>query len=101
MRPGLRHPATPLLGATLEPKSVILMRPTNPGRWAALCLAVGMLLPGLLTQPASAADRLAIPSYQVREVRDVPYWDNKAADAGRHRLDLYLPRTKKPFPVVV
>jgi acetyl esterase/lipase len=89
------------LGAILEPESVILMRPTIPGRWAALSLAVGTLLPGLLAPLAAAADRSATPSFQVGEVRDVPYWESKTADAGRHKLDLYLPRTKKPFPVVV
>src|SRR5207249_1271476 len=33
--------------------------------------------------------------------RDVAYRDDAQASAVRHRLDLYLPRGKKDFPVVV
>ena len=34
-------------------------------------------------------------------VRDVAYYDGPDASPGRHRLDLYLPRGKKDFPVLM
>jgi acetyl esterase/lipase len=37
----------------------------------------------------------------VEEVPDVAYRDGPQADSIRHRLDLFLPRGKKDFPVVV
>jgi acetyl esterase/lipase len=37
----------------------------------------------------------------VKEVPDVAYRDGPQADPIRHRLDLFLPRGKKSFPVVV
>lgn len=42
------------------------------------------------------ADALA-----VREVREVAYFSAAKADPFRHTLDLYVPRDKKDFPVVV
>ncbi len=38
---------------------------------------------------------------EVRVVRDVAYAEGKDADPVRHRLDLYLPRGKKGFPVLL
>jgi acetyl esterase/lipase len=38
---------------------------------------------------------------EVEEVRDVAYWDDPRADPIRHRLDLFLPKEKKDYPVVV
>jgi acetyl esterase/lipase len=38
---------------------------------------------------------------EVEEVRDVAYWDDPTADPIRHRLDLFLPKGKKDYPVVV
>jgi acetyl esterase/lipase len=40
-------------------------------------------------------------SLAVEEMRDIAYWDDAKADSYRHRLDLYLPKGKKDFPVVV
>src|SRR5581483_5007 len=37
----------------------------------------------------------------VREVLDVTYRDDPQADPIRHRLDLFVPRDKKDFPIVV
>ena len=34
-------------------------------------------------------------------LRDVAYYDDAQADAHRHKLDLYLPKGQKDFPVVV
>jgi acetyl esterase/lipase len=50
-----------------------------------------------LWQPAPArAD-----GCEVVRLRDVSYYDGADADAHRHTLDLYLPRGKRDFPVVV
>lgn len=38
---------------------------------------------------------------EVQRVRDVRYWDSPDAEAVAHRLDLYLPKGKSDFPVVV
>jgi acetyl esterase/lipase len=59
----------------------------------ALAILAGSALPAL-----AAKDELTSP---VREVLDVPYYTGPGADEDRHRLDLYLPRGKKDFPVAV
>jgi acetyl esterase/lipase len=38
---------------------------------------------------------------EVAEVRDIAYRSDPGADAVRHRLDLFYPKGKKDFPVVV
>ena len=38
---------------------------------------------------------------EVKIVADVPYYEGKDADAERHRLDLYLPKDKTNFPVLM
>jgi acetyl esterase/lipase len=38
---------------------------------------------------------------EVETVRDVAYWDDPKADPIRNGLDLYVPRGKKGYPVVV
>ena len=38
--------------------------------------------------------------FEVQTVRDITYCDGAKSDAHRHRLDLYLPKGKKDFPVV-
>jgi acetyl esterase/lipase len=63
-------------------------------------LLAALLGPGLLATPPAAAETPKSP-YKVREVKNIAYWKGKGADAVRHRLDLYLPRDKKVFPVIV
>jgi len=38
---------------------------------------------------------------RIREKKDLAYFDGDGADAKKHRLDLYLPATDKPFPVLM
>jgi acetyl esterase/lipase len=57
-----------------------------------LALVAGCLLPS----PARAGQ----PD-EVRTVRDIAYYDGKDADPVKHRLDLYLPKGRKGFPVLV
>jgi acetyl esterase/lipase len=42
-----------------------------------------------------------IASTEIEEVRDVLYQTGPGADPFRHRLDLFLPRNKQNFPIVV
>jgi acetyl esterase/lipase len=51
-----------------------------------------------LWRPTEPAPHDACP---VTAVRGVAYRDDPEADAVRHRLDLYLPRDRRDFPVVV
>ncbi len=39
-------------------------------------------------------------NYEVEEVRGLAYHDGKDADSVRHKLDLYLPKGQKDFPVL-
>jgi acetyl esterase/lipase len=59
------------------------------------------LIAALLAGPARADDKAPAPDDKpVEVVKDVAYNDAKDADPEKHRLDLYLPRGKKDFPVV-
>ena len=40
-------------------------------------------------------------TYKVREVDNVTYYDGRLADSFRHKLDIFVPKDKKDFPVVV
>ena len=37
----------------------------------------------------------------VERIKDVSYYDGPHADAARHKLDLYLPKGKADYPVVI
>src|SRR5262245_7527097 len=55
----------------------------------------------LLVSPAArAAYEGPSPPYEVEAVKDVACYDGPAADPVKHKLDLYLPRGKKDFPVL-
>ena len=50
----------------------------------------------------SGAARADAPKpYEVVALRSVAYYDEKGADAIRHKLDLFLPKGKKDYPVIV
>jgi len=40
-------------------------------------------------------------TFQVEVVQNVVYYEGKDADPDRHKLDLYLPKGKKGFPVLL
>ncbi len=61
-----------------------------------LFLAAGLLAFGVGTLPVRAAEEPA-----VRVLRDVTYYAGADADPVRHQLDLFLPRGRRDFPVVV
>jgi acetyl esterase/lipase len=62
--------------------------------------ALAMLTLPSLTAPASSAEPERV-KYEVREMLDVPYYQGKRIDSAWHRLDLFVPKGKKDFPVVV
>jgi acetyl esterase/lipase len=53
----------------------------------------------LLAAPARAEETVA-KKYEVRRIRDLIYFDGEGADTNKHKLDLYLPRDHKDFPVL-
>jgi acetyl esterase/lipase len=58
------------------------------------CGVTSLPLWGRLGQPSA-------DTFEVECVRDVSYTDGPRADAFRHRLDLYIPKGIKDYPVVV
>jgi acetyl esterase/lipase len=75
-----------------------------PRRPACLGLAAvsGLGLLTLALLPAAArADEAARPEDpQVQEVKDLAYYDGADAHPVKHKLDLYLPKGQKDFPVL-
>jgi acetyl esterase/lipase len=60
--------------------------------------AVGQLLVAGLVR---AGDGKPAGGFEVEVVKDVPYVEGKDADPVRHRLDLYRPKGKTHYPVLV
>jgi acetyl esterase/lipase len=72
----------------------------------ALCVFLALPVVGLLAgAPArAAAGEPAVKSggdYEVEAVKNVAYFEGKDADDVRHKLDLYVPKGQKGFPVLV
>src|SRR5438477_9094130 len=71
---------------------------------ATLPRAAGMLLGLLLALPARADEGKTPPKeeklFDVEVVADVDYYKGDDADRVKHKLDLYLPRGQKDFPVL-
>lgn len=72
------------------------------GTWAIFSLAVvlGINLDAL----GQTANKVSNPSketiFEVRKELDIAYYDGSDADPVKHKLDLYLPKDQKDFPVV-
>jgi len=77
-----------------------------------LCLAgvvpflTGSRLPAVhageaLDKPAAPATPSDNKRYEVEIKRDLTYFDGAEADQNKHKLDLYLPKGKSDFPVVM
>jgi acetyl esterase/lipase len=43
----------------------------------------------------------AAKTFEVKDVRDVAYYDGPDADKIKHKLDLFLPKDQKDFPVLI
>jgi dipeptidyl aminopeptidase/acylaminoacyl peptidase len=68
-----------------------------------LVLSVALAAAYLAPSRARADEKPAVltgGNYEVEEVRDLAYYKGDDADAVRHKLDLYLPRGRKDFPVL-
>ncbi len=68
-------------------------------------LAGGALVLAFSGTGAGAADdakpeKSAAKTFEVEPVRDLAYYDGDDADKVKHKLDLYLPKGKKDFPVL-
>jgi acetyl esterase/lipase len=57
--------------------------------------------PGPATAKAPVAVTVPAPKFAVREVLNIRYYRGPHADPVLNRLDLYLPKGKKDFPVIV
>lgn len=83
--------------------------PKEPGsyRLEAWLTIDGEDRPWIFTNPifVSKSSSLALPAFtlapNVEMQRDVTYTEGDPADAAKHKLDLYLPKDKKNFPVLV
>ncbi len=60
--------------------------------WRALILTLTVILPLPAAEPAKM--------YEVETKKDVAYRDGDGADPVRHKLDLYLPKDCKDYPVL-
>ena len=58
-------------------------------------------LAGLLLGVTHARAGETEKTFEVRELTDVTYFDGRPADAFRHKLDIFVPKGKQDFPVVV
>jgi dipeptidyl aminopeptidase/acylaminoacyl peptidase len=63
------------------------------------------LLGLLAVPPVSSADEARFilktgGNFAVEEIKDIPYQTGDGADPVKHKLDLYLPRGQKDFPVL-
>jgi acetyl esterase/lipase len=63
------------------------------------------LLAACLASPLIAADDVtkrnsAAQTFEVEKILDVAYYQGAGADPVKHKLDLYLPKKQKDFPVI-
>src|SRR5690554_784518 len=69
--------------------------------WA---LAAGVFGGAVSAGEAAAEERERFKSagavFEVERIRDIPYRNGDGADPVKHKLDLYLPRGVKGFPVL-
>ncbi|MFN4260523.1 MAG: alpha/beta hydrolase [Gemmataceae bacterium] len=59
---------------------------------------IGIL--GLLTAPTARAEDAPSSGYEVRVLRDIAYHNGDDADPVKHKLDVFVPRDCKDFPVL-
>jgi acetyl esterase/lipase len=89
--------------------SKLIYKPTEPGtyRLEAWLTVDGEDRPWIFSNPIyiTKSSSLMLPSStlasNVDAQKDITYTEGDPADAAKHKLDLYLPRDKKSFPVLV
>ncbi len=67
------------------------------GLWA----VVSQIASGAIAADEQESDKHASAPREVRAERNITYYDGPDADKIKHRLDLYLPKGKSDFPVVM
>lgn len=73
------------------------MQPFAKSWWLTLAVFLGAGGAGLVR---ADGDPAASKAYEVEAIKDVAYYDGPDADKVKHKLDLYLPKDKKDFPVL-
>ncbi len=68
--------------------------------WPFWALLAGLLLSHSATAKEPDKDSASATTFQVRKELDLSYYDGPDADPVKHKLDLYLPKDQKDFPVV-
>jgi acetyl esterase/lipase len=58
-------------------------------------------LSGYATAADPDAAKAPAKTFEVKAIRDVAYYDGADADKIKHKLDLFLPKDQKDFPVVL
>ncbi|HEV3235341.1 MAG TPA: alpha/beta hydrolase [Gemmataceae bacterium] len=78
-----------------------ISNPTILHPFFAACLVSSVSLSFLAPNHGHAEEMLAKEKpYAVKAVRDVSYYDGPDAHKTKHKLDLFLPKDKKDFPVL-
>jgi acetyl esterase/lipase len=72
-----------------------------PGYRSLRASVVALLVATVSAATAADSDKKGAPLCDVRAERDLPYYTGPGADKVKHRLDLYLPKGKSDFPVVM
>jgi acetyl esterase/lipase len=63
-------------------------------------LILSLILTAALPASVLRADEPAKGTHEVKAVREIAYYEGDDADPVKHKLDLYLPRDVKDFPVL-
>jgi acetyl esterase/lipase len=66
-----------------------------------LCWSIGIFLTAARLAIGADAAKNDPPKFEVRAERNISYYSGTDADKVKHRLDLYLPKGKTDFPVVM
>lgn len=77
--------------------------PLQPSLFPALTALAALLLGW--ASPCRAGEEKSAPAaktapFEIQAIKDLPYYEGKDADPVKHRLDLFLPRNHKDFPVL-
>lgn len=109
--PTVEYPSDGIVAELCAPPEECIMAELvsqRPLKSARRVLIAGLLLGGLAVSTgilfAALQENESVPKpdeYEVDALRELAYVEGDGADAKKHKLDLYLPRGKKGFPVVL
>jgi acetyl esterase/lipase len=73
-------------------------------RWALCLMPVGLILAGGAAAQSGPDEGITRPGvaarFEVESIHDIAYYEGKDADPLKHRLDVFLPKGKREFPVL-